>query len=586
MTAAAGVILRAGNLPTGRKATDVRNALRSAVPLALALTLVSPSSSRAWDVLGAPLCTQPGIQRMPTAFGMGDGGMVVAWEDHRGSDFNLYLQRLDGNGDTHFAFPADGKPLCDASGDQMFLDMIEVPGGFAATWTDERSGSANIYALRVGWDGNPAFGWSAGGVPVSTAPGSQVSRIIQCAGDLFVIWNASGNNFVDSWRMTNGLTVNPGGATSGIPLIAGSAVGVVIDPDDPSAAFVLFTNSGLRVMRVVAAAQGFQPDPAWPAGGVVMTPLVEPGEPRIASNAAGGATVSWIASDGIHVQRLLATGSIAANWPAGGVVFSADVGQPVHQQIQCDTGGNVVVAWIAQPALSPWTMRMSKLTPGGVVATGWSASGLMIREGPALTPDFSLALVCGSTPAISWFEWPGPGPSGYDVRAQRVSPGGSIDWTPGGVLVTSAGGNQISPTITGTGPCGQVAIAWCDDRDQADDFDIYGAKILNDGGIVAAGENLPGRATFSVRVTGENPCRGPMSCVLTLGTAQRITADVLDVAGRRVRTIADAEWRVAGTSRLAWDGRDTHGRTARSGLYLVRVRSDGATTHARFIVTR
>jgi len=317
---------------------------------------------------------------------------------------------------------------------------------------------------------------------------------------------------------------------------------------------------------------------------VLLSSTADPWPSRIESHPGGGATASWMdVSDGVHVQRVLADGSIVAGWPAGGVVLPPDDGaKAVYQQIRCDASGNVYVGWIGEPF---YRLRMTKLTSSGAIAAGWNASGLLIRDA-FFAPDFSLTLVCGSTPALAWYEQSGLSGSGYDVRVQRVTPGGSPEWTQGGVLVTSAARDQISPAITGTGPCGQVAVAWCDDRDTPEDFDVYGAKILNDGGIVAVGENLPPRSTFAIRLTGANPSRGPMSCALTLGTSQRISADVLDVAGRQVRVLAEGESRGSGTSRLEWDGRAADGRAVASGLYVVRVRSGAAMTQARFIVAR
>jgi len=58
----------------------------------------------------------------------------------------------------------------------------------------------------------------------------------------------------------------------------------------------------------------------------------------------------------------------------------------------------------------------------------------------------------------------------------------------------------------------------------------------------------------------------------TLSQPTRIRADVLDVRGRRVRPLADA-WFAAGPHALGWDGRDTAGQTAASGVYLIRLQA-------------
>ena len=65
------------------------------------------------------------------------------------------------------------------------------------------------------------------------------------------------------------------------------------------------------------------------------------------------------------------------------------------------------------------------------------------------------------------------------------------------------------------------------------------------------------------------------------GTAA-VRLEVLDVTGRRVRTLA-AGPAAAGVHRLLWDGRDHQGTPLPSGVYLLRLACAG-TTHARLLV--
>jgi hypothetical protein len=554
-------------------------------PFALALLLIVPGQSRAWNSLGVPVCTQPGNQVSPIAFGMGDGGMVVLWADQRGSDSDLYMQRLDGNGAIHFAFPANGKPLCVAPGEQGGLSAIEVPGGFAMSWV---SGD-DIYALRVGWDGNPVYPWLANGVPVSTAPGWEgSSQIVDRDGGLFVVWSGA-PGFVYSRRIAQGLDVMPGGADTRLPLIVGDLVGIAIDPVDINAIFVLYRYGGLHVMRAVATWDGFLPDPSWPAGGVVLS-ISPPDWPRIRTNATGGASVSWLESNGVHVQRILANGSIPGGWPAGGRILAHEpTSLPEELQLESDGEGNALVAWTEKRTFdSLRKLRIAKVAANGMIASGWPDPGQLIREGVFSRLDPVLSIQCGNTPLLGWSEGQLVGAFDAKLRVQRVSPyDGSIEWASGGVPLTTAPGYQDLPAIARTSNCDAV-VAWVDNRLDPDayDFDVYGAKLTAEGDVVAVGGNVPLASAFAVRLAGANPTRGPVSCALTLGTAQRITADVLDVAGRQVRVLAEGESRGAGTSRLEWDGRAADGRAVASGLYVVRVRSGAAMTQARFIVTR
>ena len=82
-----------------------------------------------------------------------------------------------------------------------------------------------------------------------------------------------------------------------------------------------------------------------------------------------------------------------------------------------------------------------------------------------------------------------------------------------------------------------------------------------------------------------SPFRDATAIRFTLSRAGRTSIDVLDVRGRRVRPLAD-DWFAAGPNVVAWDGRDAAGRTAASGVYLVRVRTARAASSVPVLLLR
>jgi hypothetical protein len=75
-----------------------------------------------------------------------------------------------------------------------------------------------------------------------------------------------------------------------------------------------------------------------------------------------------------------------------------------------------------------------------------------------------------------------------------------------------------------------------------------------------------------------NPAHGPATLAWNNPVAARVTLDVLDVAGRRVRRILDGI-APAGPQRASWDGRADGGARVAPGLYLARlVTPTGAST--------
>ena len=68
-----------------------------------------------------------------------------------------------------------------------------------------------------------------------------------------------------------------------------------------------------------------------------------------------------------------------------------------------------------------------------------------------------------------------------------------------------------------------------------------------------------------------NPFVATTEIVFAVSRPGVIELDVFDLAGRRVRTLAEHEWLASGSHRRAWDGHVEGGRAAPPGLYLIRL---------------
>ena len=72
---------------------------------------------------------------------------------------------------------------------------------------------------------------------------------------------------------------------------------------------------------------------------------------------------------------------------------------------------------------------------------------------------------------------------------------------------------------------------------------------------------------------------------MTLPSAVDVRVEVFDLAGRRVRVLAEGS-RGAGSSDLVWDLRDDQGRMLHAGMYLVRAQIGASTWMRRVSVVR
>ena len=81
-------------------------------------------------------------------------------------------------------------------------------------------------------------------------------------------------------------------------------------------------------------------------------------------------------------------------------------------------------------------------------------------------------------------------------------------------------------------------------------------------------------ARFSLEANVPNPFNPETLIRFATAKAGRVTLNVYDVHGARVRTLAN-EWMPAGSYRVKWDGRSDRGTAVASGVYLYELREGG-----------
>ncbi len=122
-----------------------------------------------WNLNGIAVCTSLGIEDHPEIVSDGEGGAIIAWKDSRNGNSDIYVQAVDSSGKMKWF--SDGVAICTTSGSQEYPTIIsDGQGGAVIAWNDYRTGNLDIYAQAINSAG--MVKWTLDGVAICTTTGS------------------------------------------------------------------------------------------------------------------------------------------------------------------------------------------------------------------------------------------------------------------------------------------------------------------------------------------------------------------------------------------------------------------------------
>lgn len=306
-----------------------------------------------WALGGVSVVTAPDLQQRPALVSDGSGGAIITWEDRRNGfgNMDVFAQRLSAAGTPMWL--ANGLAVSAATGDQL-LPAIASDGvsGAIVAWNDNRGLDGEIFAQRMLSPGMPM--WATNGVALTSVSGIQTRPSI--AGDgsngAIVAWEDDRNgadNDVYARRISAGgtplWTVNgvqvANAANTTIPLPVSDTAGgaIVVWTDERNGG----GNTDVFAQRLSAAGA-----PQWTANGVSVCGATG-GQffPAVVADGSGGVVVGWedARSDAgdVFAQRLNASG--AALWNADGRPVSTALNGQGGTTVATDGSGGGIFAW-------------------------------------------------------------------------------------------------------------------------------------------------------------------------------------------------------------------------------------------------
>ncbi|MBI1808216.1 MAG: T9SS type A sorting domain-containing protein, partial [Ignavibacteria bacterium] len=118
-----------------------------------------------WASGGIPLCSEPNEQNWPRIRRDGSGGAIVAWHDLRYSSDDIYIQRVNADGEIQWA--AGAVPISVGGGGKIYPEIaVDGTGGAIIAWMDSRrlGYMYDVYAQRVNASGTVM--WQDDGVAI------------------------------------------------------------------------------------------------------------------------------------------------------------------------------------------------------------------------------------------------------------------------------------------------------------------------------------------------------------------------------------------------------------------------------------
>jgi hypothetical protein len=138
-----------------------------------------------WNTDGAVVCDVAGAQVRPSITTDGDEGAIVAWDDYRDSNWDVYAARID-----RFGLPVWTTPVRTQSDYNQYTEIVAdgAGGAIIAWWNLIFGGTFDVYASRLDASGTEL--WQPGGLVVSNAPDEQNNPSLapDHEGGAFIAW--------------------------------------------------------------------------------------------------------------------------------------------------------------------------------------------------------------------------------------------------------------------------------------------------------------------------------------------------------------------------------------------------------------
>jgi hypothetical protein len=451
--------------------------------LLLAAPIASPASAD-WPTdpsSSAPIAIAPNDTVQPKIVEAPNGGSYVSWFDNRNGGYDVYLQRLDRDGNPMWT--ANGILIADLSNSstQDYGLTVDGVGGCAIAFLDTRLGGVKVTVTRV--DENGVQVWGDLGKQMPNAGASQNSPRVALSGDgaIVVGWSESASTGLHRFEL-DGTNTWP----SPVYLTVSGANLTLADIRTGDGSSVIV--SGVRATGF-AGAKTLRAQKVDASGALLWGPshatIFSTGSlqfgnfPTFVSDGAGGAVFAWYTTSPLQsfAQRVAADGTVL--WGTNGIgVTTTTTRERTNPSVAFDPATQTTfVGWLERvPSTSNYGAYAQAFDATGARLWGSNGTTLLATQANFGTREMEAEVLNGKG---TFFYVRDTAFANGTLFAAQVNADGSPAWRGTNKTVSAAtvGYSRLETISYGD----HVVGVWQDTRNGNDD--LYGASILDDGSL-------------------------------------------------------------------------------------------------------
>lgn len=455
------------------------------VGLALSATVPAFAQWSSNSAVNLAIADQSGDQEQSKIRATSDGGCYVSYYNNTSGGYDVYVQRLDRNGNELWGH--NGVLVADRSfsSTQDYGLAVDADDNAIITYRDDRSSGTQIGVNKILADGTLA--WGANGVLVTNTTAFVANPKVAATsdGNYVVGWSQDSSiglqklnsNGVPQWQ-DGGIIHTPAAGSYAMSYLQPSLDGSVI------ALNVRATGNFLSPKHLYA--QRFDENGAsmWNDGNWVIifdATSVQFGYfPSFVSDGAGGAVFGWYETGGdrnCYVQHVSANGTeLFAHNGVAGSIQAGRLG--LEPGVSYDPAtGDIYLFWTeTNTNQNAWGFYGQRFVSG---VRQWSDNGLEVRGLDSEQESFARTVVAGGVPMGFCLD----GTGGDHLLGYGFDTAGSLIWSGGMTDVCSADSDKLRPDVT-TNACGDALLTWTDPRNGNND--IFAQNVNPDGSLGAS----------------------------------------------------------------------------------------------------